>query len=169
MRGVGNRELVKTVLVDAAPERVWWAWTTVEGLKTFFAPDAEVQLAPGGKYEVLFDLDMPDGLKGSEGCRVLSFVPPRMLSFTWSAPPKFPQARKDIAQWVVVFLEPSGDHTLVTLVELGWKEGEEGEAVYSYFERAWVLVLERLAYSFSKGPIDWEHPYVPAPATGPGR
>jgi len=76
-------------------------------------------------------------------------------------PPQFPGPRKERAQWVVVFLEASGGGTLVRLVELGWKEGEEWEAVYRYFDRAWTTVLARLAYSISTGPIDWENPYRP--------
>jgi uncharacterized protein YndB with AHSA1/START domain len=156
-----GKELRKTVVVGAPPDRVWRAWTTVEGVRTFFGPDARLQLVPGGPYEILFDLDMPDGLKGAEGSRVLSFVPSRMISFTWGAPPSFPTARKEIAQWVVVFLEPAGAGTLVTLIELGWTDDEEGEAVYRYFDRAWTTVLERLAYSFSTGAVDWDHPYMP--------
>jgi uncharacterized protein YndB with AHSA1/START domain len=96
----------------------------------------EVELRPGGLYEVYFSLDEPEGLRGSEGCRVLSFVPSKMFWFTWNAPPQFPQARKEMAQWVVVFFDASDDGTLVSLVELGWKDGEEGEAVYRYFDRA---------------------------------
>jgi len=66
-----------------------------------------------------------------------------------------------MAQWVVLFFEPSGDGTLVTLIELGWKDGEESEAVYQYFDRAWAIVLSLLAHSFSTGPVDWSNPQVP--------
>jgi uncharacterized protein YndB with AHSA1/START domain len=158
---VTEKQLIKTVNVAANPDEVWRAWTTVEGIKTFFGPEARVELRPGGPYEIYFDIEQPEGLKGSEGCKVLSFVPSRMLSFTWGAPPKFPRARKETAQWVVLFFEPSGDGTLVTLIELGWKDGEESDAVYQYFDRAWVTVLSLLARSFSTGPADWSNPLVP--------
>jgi uncharacterized protein YndB with AHSA1/START domain len=158
-----ERVLEKEVTVNASADDVWKAWTTRGGVLRFFAPDARLDIRPGGAYEVLFDLDVPPGKQGSEGSKVLSFVPGRMLSFTWGAPPKYGKARKQLAQWVVVFFEPvGGKKTRVRLFELGWKKGKEGEAVYRYFDRAWNLVLRRLAYSFEKGAIDWKNPWRPS-------
>ena len=160
--GMSHSKLEKRVLVGAKVEEVWRAWTTVEGIRTFFAPDARVELELGGRYEILFDREAPEGSRGSEGCRILSYVPRRMLSFSWNAPPKFKKSRREIAQWVVLFFDPlEGDQTLVRLLEFGWKSNKEGERVYEYFDRAWTLVLARLAYSFSKGPLDWNRPYRP--------
>ncbi len=164
-----SKVLAKSVLVDAKLPDVWRAWTTVEGIKKFFAPDARLEIKPHGKYEILFDLEEPEGRKGAEGCTVLSYVPMKMFSFTWGAPPQFPKARKEIAQWVVLFFEDAGaNQTLVSFQELGWKNDEEGEQVYAYFDRAWEMVLARLAHSFTHGPMDWKHPWTPA-GSGRGR
>lgn len=157
-----NSRLEKAVLVEAALEQVWKAWTTVEGVKKFFAPDARIELRVKGKYEILFTPEEQDGRKGSEGSEILSFVPERMLSFSWGAPPEFEKSRAEMAQWVVLHFDPVGDsRTLVRFTELGWKDSEEGEKVYNYFDRAWTVVLARLAYSFAKGPVDWNDPYRP--------
>jgi uncharacterized protein YndB with AHSA1/START domain len=154
--------LEKAVIVEASPEEVWSAWTTLEGVRMFFAQNARLDIRPDGAYEILFDSKAPPGRQGSEGCKVLSFVPNRMLSFTWNAPPEFPESRNELAQWVVLFFDPVDDHrTLVRLSELGWKQGKEGEEVYRYFDRAWGTVLGRLAYSFANGPIDWKNPWRP--------
>ena len=48
--------------------------------------------------------------------------------------------------------------TLVRLTHLGFGEGDEWDAVFAYFERAWGTVLRRLARRFVSGPIDWEAP-----------
>jgi uncharacterized protein YndB with AHSA1/START domain len=157
-----NRVMNKSILVDATLDEVWRAWTTLEGIKKFFAPDARLDIRPRGKYEILFDPDQPEGEKGAEGCTVLSYVPLKMLSFSWGAPPEFPNARKEIAQWVVLFFNEVGpNQTLVSFQEFGWKDDKEGEQVYEYFDRAWAVVLARLAHSFTHGPMDWEHPWRP--------
>lgn len=40
----------------------------------------------------------------------------------------------------------------------GFSRGGEWDDVYAYFERAWIgIVLQRLAYRFEHGPIDWEN------------
>ena len=142
--------------MEATPQEVWRAWTTVEGVKTFFAPDALIELRLNGKYEILFDLDQPEGRRGSEGSKILSYAPESMLSFSWGAPPNFAESRAELAQWVVLYFLQVGDRrTLVRLLEFGWKDSEEGEQVYGYFDKAWSSVLSSLAQSFVKGPVDW--------------
>ncbi|HME18588.1 MAG TPA: SRPBCC domain-containing protein, partial [Nitrososphaerales archaeon] len=117
--------LEKEITVKASAEDVWRAWTTVVGVRRFFAPDARLDIRPGGIYEILFDPDAPPGKQGSEGCKVLGFVPGKMLSFTWNAPPQYANARKQLAQWVVIFLDPEGKkRTRVRFFELGWKQGK---------------------------------------------
>ncbi|MGB2805526.1 MAG: SRPBCC domain-containing protein, partial [Candidatus Zixiibacteriota bacterium] len=102
-----NRILRKEIIVPAAPKEVWDAWTTTEGVKTFFSSQAKVELAVGGPFEIYFLLDAPHGARGSEGCRVLSYVPPKMLSFSWNAPPEFEKLRGKHTI-VVVRLEEAG-------------------------------------------------------------
>ena len=150
----------------ASVEEVWRAWTTSDGAAMFFAPKARIELVPGGAYELYFDLDASEGLRGSEGCRVLSFLPLEMLSFEWNAPPEFAEVRKELMRrhtWVVVqFYSLGRGQVRVRLTHLGWREGEEWERVFQYFLRAWDVVLGRLERVFSTGkPIDWENPYSP--------
>ncbi|HEV7920980.1 MAG TPA: SRPBCC domain-containing protein [Thermoanaerobaculia bacterium] len=43
----------REVAVHASRAEVWKAWTTVEGAR-FFAPAADIELRPGGAYEIYF-------------------------------------------------------------------------------------------------------------------
>ena len=70
-----NKILRKEMTIPATLEEVWDAWTTTEGVKTFFSSEAKVELAIGGPFEIYFLLDAAYGSKGSEGCRVLSYLP----------------------------------------------------------------------------------------------
>lgn len=151
----------KTVEVPAAVDDVWKAWTTTEGVKSFFAVDGSVELAINGDYEMYFDPKQPEGLKGSEGCKVLSFVPGEMFSFTWNAPPTMPNVRKERTWVVLIFKELGPKKTQVYLFHLGWQMGEEWQQALQYFSKAWDVVLARLAYRFQNGPLDWKNPYTP--------
>jgi uncharacterized protein YndB with AHSA1/START domain len=155
--------------VPATIDRVWAAWTTSEGARSFFAPRARIDTRLLGPYELLFsdDEEAQPGEQGSEGCRVLSFLPGRMISFEWNAPPEFGELRVQHT-FVVVELEPvSGDETAtepltrVRLSHLGYGKGAEWERLRDYFERAWWIVLSRLHERFVNGPIDWSAPYRP--------
>jgi len=103
---MNNKCLHKSKLVQTDLKATWEKWTTPAGLKTFFGQDNKVELTPGGPYEIYFLLDNPAGTRGGEGNQVLSFLPPKMLSFTWNAPPSIPEIRNHTHKtWVVVQFE----------------------------------------------------------------
>ena len=150
-----DRGIRKRVIVPAPREQVWNVWTTVEGITSFFAPAARLEFRIGGPFEMLFLLDAEPGEQGSEGCHLLSYLPYEMLSYSWNAPPQYPDVRKERTWVVVQFAARPEGHTEVELAHVGWQEGEEWEQVYAYFERAWDVVLGRLVQRFRTGPIDW--------------
>ena len=150
------RAIRKSVTVSAPIDDVWEAWTTVEGARTFFAPDARIELRPGGAYEIYFNLEEQPGNKGSEGCKVLAYRRPQFLVFSWNAPPEIPALRKSKAKTrVELQLEESGGKTKVSLTHSGWGKGADWDECFRYFEDAWDLVLSRLKASFESGPTDW--------------
>lgn len=135
---------------------VWNAWSTSEGLRTFFAPEALIELWPGGRFELLFRLDAPPGERGSEGCKVQTFAPGAMLAFEWNAPPEFPSVRLRKTWVVVTFTQLGLVQTRVSLVQLGWGEGPEWDLAGKYFQRTWRVVFARMEHRFTAGPVDWK-------------
>ncbi len=153
-----EREIRKETEVPATINEVWETWTTTEGVKTFFSSAAKVELRIGGPYEIYFLLDQPYGLRGSEGCHILSFLPQKMLSFEWNAPPSFGELR-GIHTHVVLEFETVGEkRTKVTLLHVGWGEGEDWNKLYDYFDKAWDYVLGNFKKRFEEGPLDWSAP-----------
>ena len=153
-----ERILQKEVVVDASLAEVWEAWTTNEGAVTFFAPKTNIDATLGGHYEIYFQPDQPYGLRGADGCKVHSITPMKSLAFTWNAPPWFGVIR-DLRTIVFLRFEELGPKKVkVHFTKLGWGEGEQWDKVYDYFSEAWEVVLARLVYRFSHGPIDWANP-----------
>lgn len=136
------RSLVKQATIPAPAAVVWAAWTDAEAWgRLWGAPSrGNFDLAVGGAYEWLFD-----GEIGGNGDQVLSWIPGRMLSFSWNAPPSQPHTRL-ARTWVVVELEPDGDGaTQVRLTHLGFGDGPEWDQTYAYFDSAWERVLTLMA------------------------
>lgn len=142
--------------VPASATEVWSAWTTSEGIATWFAPAANVDPRPLGVYEILFTPDAPPGQRGAEGNLVLAVQEPELLAFTWDAPPHLPEVRRQRTS-VTVRLEclPDGD-TRVWFEQTGWGRGGQWDEAFRYFDAAWPRVLARLAHRFADGPLDWE-------------
>jgi uncharacterized protein YndB with AHSA1/START domain len=146
-----EKKIIKEQLVNASREQVWKAFTTSEGVKSFFAPDAKIDLRLGGPYECYFLLDGEPGHRGSEECTVLSFLENEMLSFTWNAPPQFPEIRIQRTFVVIQFFDADENQTRVKLTHSGWRTGGRWEDVFGYFEEAWDVVLSRLKKRFERG------------------
>jgi uncharacterized protein YndB with AHSA1/START domain len=144
-----SRRIEREVTVRAPRAVVWKAWTSVEGAKTFFAPDANIELAPGGAYEIWFKPDAPAGARGGEGNRVVAFEPERFLLFTWNAPAKFGPLRNERTYVLVRFEDAEHGATRVRLTHFGWRPGADWDAVYDYFDHAWDSVLGNLVKHFA--------------------
>jgi uncharacterized protein YndB with AHSA1/START domain len=142
-RGKPERPVIHEAMIAADPMRVFDTLTTSEGVGGFLEVEASVELAIGGSYELLFNPDDPPGQRGSEGCRILAYVPGESLSFSWNAPPVLPAIR-GLHTWVVITLTPVDAATHVRLVHTGFAEGPDWEEDRRYFERAWGNVLAAL-------------------------
>lgn len=158
-------QIYKSLVVPAPAPEVWKAFTSKEGVQTFFAPDAKIELKKNGAYELYFVPEAPAGSKGSEGCQVLQFEAPRKLQFSWNFPPTLPAARaRGDKTKVTITLIPEGEGTRLSLSHDGWQASPEHEQGRAYFDKAWTLVLMRLKKRFVHGPMDWKKPWVlPSP------
>lgn len=144
--------IVKEVTVASDPDACFAAWTSSEGLAAWWADDTRIDLRIGGHFELYMLPDAPWGQRGSEHCRVLSYLPGRMLSFSWNAPPSLPRTR-DQHTWVVLEFEPVAAGTRVRLTHTGWPasawdDEPQWAETHAYFDRAWGIVLDRFTKHF---------------------
>lgn len=153
--GAEERAIVKQVVVKAPVEAVWNAWTTTEGIKSFFAPDAWVEARPDGPFEIYINPYAEPGMKGADNMRFLALQDRKMISYTWNAPPSLPEARQQRTVVIVRFAPVGDNETQVTMTHLGWGDGGEWDKAYAYFDKAWGFVLANLQKRFAEGPIDW--------------
>ena len=152
---VAERAIDKQVEIAASLDQAWAAWTTREGIVSFFAPDAEIDPRVGGAFHIHIDPLAAPGLKGADDMRFMALQPKRMISFDWNAPPHLPAARAQ-RSFVVVRFEPLNEGvTRVSLHHTGWGDGGEWDQAYAYFDRAWGQVLANLKTRFETGPQDW--------------
>jgi uncharacterized protein YndB with AHSA1/START domain len=151
---LSERILRKEAVVHATPQQVWNAWTTSAGIASFFAPDSNIELRPGGAFELFMggrDKQDERGKSGTAGCKLLSFVPNEMLSFEWSFPPVVPTLRNsDAKTHVVINFDDLGDGQVrVRFAQLGWQDGEDWQKGFDYFDKAWTWVFGQLEKRFN--------------------
>jgi len=146
---LSEKYFTKSEVFPCTIDILWQRWTTHEGLKTFFGRDNKIDLKIGGAFEIYFLMDSPVGMRGSEGCKILSYLPQKMLSFSWNTPPSFTlQRASGYYTWVVIFFEEKDENSCnLTLTHYGWPEDEQWLPIYEYFFEAWDAVLQNLKAS----------------------
>lgn len=142
--------------INSPVDSVWNRWTSPDNIRKFFAPASEVEFKALGKFNIFFTPNKAQGLKGAEDNFFLAIQEKQMLSFTWDAPPNWPEIRKQRTSVVVRFIKTTDTTTQVTLTQSGWGTGNDWDEVYDYFVSAWGgAVLPFLKYSLEIAPINW--------------
>lgn len=145
---------VETSIRVVAPRAaVWRAFAVESEVKKWFGRDAWVELRAGGPFELYFLMDNPPGLRGGEGNTFTSWLPGRLLAFTWNAPPSFGPLRDVRTHVLLEFIDAPDDGTLVRLVHYGFGQGDDWREVHDYFALAWPNVLANL-----KRHLEWRSP-----------
>ncbi|MER7084131.1 Uncharacterized conserved protein YndB, AHSA1/START domain [Saccharopolyspora kobensis] len=128
----------RTVQLDRAPEEVWAALTTAEGLSSWFGDEADIELRPGGRGRLIWHG------KPATHLRVERVEEPSVFGFTWHIP-ELP--RDDPRRTYVEFtLEPVGAGTRLTVVETGFAQlpEEHYREIYDSHTEGWARELGEL-------------------------
>ena len=135
--------------VPAPVEDVWTAMSTAEGLKTWIAPDARVDLREGGDWLAMFPGVAPGG------GRITRVEPLRTLAIHAMAPEKFGEVRKVGTEAVFSFEKLTAKNTHVHLAQTGWREGKEWSDAFDYLSKGNAVLLNMLRQRFIDGPQKW--------------
>jgi uncharacterized protein YndB with AHSA1/START domain len=118
-------EINHAVFISAAPENVYEAFTTPEGLDGWFTTGAQIDPRPGGKILFRWTDWGPDDVTGEDGGPVLEAQAPKYFVFQWYPDnPTYPTTVEIKFQAAV---DNDGTHgTIVRLREYGYQRTPSG-------------------------------------------
>ncbi len=143
--------IVAEGVVAASPGEVWSALTTGDGLRSWFAPKADLDLRVGGAVRTNFDaagaLDGP----GATTSTLLAVEPGRLLVTKVTTPPRgFPFANALARTVNTTQLEGEGaNRTRVRMTVVGFGADEESQRLRAFLERDRALEIESLQRRFA--------------------
>jgi uncharacterized protein YndB with AHSA1/START domain len=105
----GETVIHVSFLTMATPDKLWRAVTLPEELGKWAAIEAKVELRIGGAYEYYYFPKRPEGKRGMEGARIISYLPGKMLSHSGVMP----------ETWVIWLIEPAGDQQVMHYYAVG--------------------------------------------------
>jgi uncharacterized protein YndB with AHSA1/START domain len=146
----GADSIVAEGVVHAPVSEVWKAWTTSDGLTSWLAPHADIELQIGGLMRTNY---APGGSLGDAGTienEIIAFDPERMLAIRVSkAPADFPFRDSISAMWTVLYFSAEHDgNTRLTVVGLGFTPDEESQRMRQFFERGNQFTIAQLQKRF---------------------
>jgi uncharacterized protein YndB with AHSA1/START domain len=144
--------IINEGIVDAPLEQVWAAWSTSDGLRSWLAPHAHIDLRLGGlmrtNYTASGTLGDPQTIENS----ILSFDPLRMISIRVAkTPDRFPFPNAIQRMWTVIYFEAvEPGRTRVRSVSLGFEANEESQKMRAFFAQGNATTLSQLQRHFAR-------------------
>lgn len=129
------------IQINAAVDRVYSAWTTESGIRSFFSKNCKVDARVGGPMEIYFNMEAPPGSRGSEGCVFLALQPNQMISFSWNSPPHLPEVRNQKTHVTIRLNQISENQTRLIFTNDGYGYGGQWDESFAYFQRAWLEIV----------------------------
>ncbi len=150
----GARILRESIVIAAPRQALWNAFATSDGLRSWEAPVAAIDLRVGGALEASYDpkarLGDPNNIKHE----VLGFLPGELLLFrNVQAPHGFKHQDLFARTTTIIQFEDAGPgRTKVTVSGVGYGTGKDFDELYAFFHAGNAYLLEMLKAHFEGGP-----------------
>ena len=140
---INSVPLIKEVVINAAPSKVWSAITEVEKAKQWFMEQKGFKPEVGNEFTMLAVMD---GKEFLHLCKVTEVIPYKKLSYTW----KYKGVPGD--SLVTFELFPEGDKTRVKLTHEGLDTFPQDKPEYARknFDMGWTQLIEKSLKEFAE-------------------
>ena len=148
----GELVLIQEVLVSAAVDDVWRAYTTAEGWTGWAAPQAEIDLRVGGTIRTAYVGEI--GGANTNTLQIVNYVPQRLLSLRADVTDNWPEVlRRDADRLsnVILFESVGPNATQVQSFGIGYTASPELEQLMSFFIESNERLLGNLKHYLESG------------------
>jgi uncharacterized protein YndB with AHSA1/START domain len=148
----GELILIQEILISAAVDDVWKAYTTSEGWTGWAAPKAEIDLRVGGTIRTAYVGEI--GGENTNTLQIVNYVPRRLLTLRADVSDNWPEIMKRDAERLsnVVLFESTGPNaTQIQSFGIGYTDSPELEQLMTFFIKANEGLLENLKVYLESG------------------
>jgi uncharacterized protein YndB with AHSA1/START domain len=139
-------------IINAPASELWQAFTTREGLKSWLAAEAKVDLKIGGKMLTTYKKGATLGDESTIENTYLAVLPERMVAVHCTKPPvDFPFKTAFAQVWTILYFDPVGEkQTRVRCASLNYGTDEEAQKCRKHFDWGNDLTINKLKEKFEK-------------------
>ncbi|MGE0590493.1 MAG: SRPBCC domain-containing protein [Cyclobacteriaceae bacterium] len=147
-----DRIITQSVMLDCSQEIAFSYFSDNHLLQQWLAPKADIEMKPGGKYELFWSPEDKDKTNNSTfGCKVLAVDAPNYFNMEWRGNKdhkSFMNNVRPLTNVTVVFTPINASQTKVSLLHTGWREGKDWDGAFAFFEKAWANAFKELESKF---------------------
>lgn len=136
-------QIIQSVFIAADPVEVYETITTAEKWDRFFTTGMELDPRPGGVCNFRWENWGPDLVSHESPGKVFEVEPPRLFVFEWGGP-----GRKTVARFEI---EPKYDGSILTMMEYGYPDTEEGSQYMIECAAHWGELLTLIKFYIEFG------------------
>jgi uncharacterized protein YndB with AHSA1/START domain len=136
--------------VGAPLRTVWNAWTTLDGLREWLTPKAEIDLRVGGLIRTNYRETEVLGGPGTIVYTITEIEPLRRLSYRITTPPVNLPFKTAVRQMTttIYFAEVDERTSAIRIVDSGFGVDAESQQMRAFFRDGDAITLERLQFHF---------------------
>jgi uncharacterized protein YndB with AHSA1/START domain len=154
----GHRVLQLSTIVQASQHKVWLAFATDEGRKTWAVPVERMTLANDGIVESSYETHARIGVDDNIQNKIVTYLPERLLAMQNLHVPKgapFDPILIASIRTIIQLDAVDATHTRVTVSQVGYGEGAGYDDMHRHFHDGNAYELNMLAQRFVAGPVNW--------------
>lgn len=152
----GELVLIQELIVQAALEDAWRAYTTEKGWKSWVAPLVELELKTNGVIRTNYNKNGSLSDASTNVLRIVNYVPFAFLTLQADVSKNWPEFmkndQKDLYN-IVRFEKLAADTTKIILYGTGYKNNEKYRALMNFFITANEWTLKQLKAYLEEGKI----------------
>jgi hypothetical protein len=141
-----NRIIYKKIEIHLNSKNAF-EWFVLENKVTsWLCEKANIETKKGGKYELYWNLK---NIKHNNtvGCKINIYDYGKVLGFNWKGPREFHDFMNKIqplTQVTIFFNHLENDKTEIILIHSGWKNSEQWQKAFEWYQLAWDESLKQL-------------------------
>jgi uncharacterized protein YndB with AHSA1/START domain len=149
----GERVLQLSITVPMKKNEVWKLFTTDEGLQSWIAPVAKIDMKTGGSIRTNYDKTKSVDDSTAIRLDIINYLEYEMLTLKVNLNNSFPAEVKkqdNNLQEIIQFADSGNGQTKIISTMVGWGQGRDWDSAYSFFEKGNDWTCKEILKLFNK-------------------
>jgi uncharacterized protein YndB with AHSA1/START domain len=143
---MSSQDIVFELKLKASLQDAWAYWIDPKLVVRWLSVEANIEPRQEGAYELFWDPTNPHE-NSTVGCKIITFIPEKVLSFEWRGPPAFADVMntQPLPTWILMTFEMIHEEkTIIHFRHSGWDISKQWKSARTWQESEWLKAFKEL-------------------------